>query len=322
MPKEFLLHFFTPVVKVVDKILQVKNFIAIIRDCGGGIGDHVAMTTILPQLEEKYKKKIIVLSDQKPVFENNPRVRLCFNTAHLPEKVKFIISQIISKNHFKAIFEFAVPLSKYASFEEKVKTDGHGRHLAEIYSMHFGFNLKFDNVHAEMFLSKEEEQRFLKKFDFLKPDTYAVTHSIGKMTYTPNKDWGKDKLQKIINLGNGMIRWVQVGLKTDPQLAGAVDLRGRTDIRELAFVLKNAAFIVCQEGLYTHMADAVGTRCYTIYSGFLFHEISSYPSIIPIWHRVPCAPCWLKTPCPYNKECLESIRPEKVWNIIKQKEKL
>jgi lipopolysaccharide transport system ATP-binding protein len=61
-----------------------------------------------------------------------------------------------------------------------------------------------------------------------------------------------------------------------------------------------------------HIAAAAGTPAVVIFGGFEHPVGSSYPGNIDLFTQLPCSPCWLKTPCPYDRECLRRISPEAV----------
>lgn len=69
------------------------------------------------------------------------------------------------------------------------------------------------------------------------PKNFAIIQPIGKTTYTPNKEWGFDKFQNVVEKTKE-INWVQSGLKD------VLDLRGETkSLRELAFLISKADFV-------------------------------------------------------------------------------
>ena len=49
-----------------------------------------------------------------------------------------------------------------------------------------------------------------------------------------------------------------------------------------------------------------------IYGGYIDPVATGYPGHINLYSPVECAPCWLRTPCPYAKKCLHQITPDQV----------
>lgn len=105
----------------------------------------------------------------------------------------------------------------------------------------------------------------------------------------------------------------------DP-IPGAADLRGRTpDLRRLAYLVSRAGFVLCLEGLYNHMAAAFRTPAFVVCSGFTHPELAAYPDsvLLSAAEQPPCAPCWLRTPCPVpGKPCMAGLTPEFVAAAI------
>jgi ADP-heptose:LPS heptosyltransferase len=67
-----------------------------------------------------------------------------------------------------------------------------------------------------------------------------------------------------------------------------------------------------------HIAAAVGTPSVVIYGGYTDPECTGYAGNINLYSPVPCAPCWLRSPCPYDKKCLHQILPNQVEAAVKQ----
>ena len=53
-----------------------------------------------------------------------------------------------------------------------------------------------------------------------------------------------------------------------------------------------------------------------IYGGYETPVTSCYEGNINLYTRLSCSPCWLKTPCPYEKKCLAMIHPEMVIEAV------
>ena len=170
----------------------------------------------------------------------------------------------------------------------------------------------------KIYFSKDEIKIYEKKFEFL-PKNFAIIQPIGKITYTPNKEWGFDKFQNVVEKTKE-INWVQSGLKDDLLLKDVLDLRGETkSLRELAFLISKADFVLCLEGLLNHLAAAVNTKSFVVFSGFHPVEIAKYDTSIAIAKvpQVECSPCWLLENCPKEeKYCTEDILVEDVVGMV------
>ena len=97
-------------------------------------------------------------------------------------------------------------------------------------------------------------------------------------------------------------------------------MRGRTKtLRELAYVVSKSNFILSNEGLLNHLAAAVNTKSFVVFSGFHPVEIAKYDTTVAISKvpQVECSPCWLRENCPKEeKYCTEDILVEDVVESV------
>jgi ADP-heptose:LPS heptosyltransferase len=102
-------------------------------------------------------------------------------------------------------------------------------------------------------------------------------------------------------------------------LDNVIDMRGETkSLRELAYLLKGALFVLSNEGMYNHLSAAVGAKSFTVFGGFHPVEIALYSTTTPLVQKeIPsCAYCWLTSPCPYRSDkelpCFKKLLPSDV----------
>jgi ADP-heptose:LPS heptosyltransferase len=76
------------------------------------------------------------------------------------------------------------------------------------------------------------------------------------------KWWETARYQEVVNHFRGRIQFVQVGAVGDhhPKLEGVIDLRGRTDLRQLIRLVHHAQGVLCPVTALMHLAAAVETR--------------------------------------------------------------
>ena len=105
-----------------------------------------------------------------------------------------------------------------------------------------------------------------------------------------------------------------------------IDLRGKTNISDLAAVIASCDLHVGPDSGPVHIAAAFGVPAVVIWGGYITPETCCYDGNINLYTPLACSPCWLATPCPYEKKCLEMIQPEKVieavWNLWNSRELL
>lgn len=83
----------------------------------------------------------------------------------------------------------------------------------------------------------------------------------GKRDFTI-KWWAHDRYQAVIDHFDGKIQFVQVGERghEHPPLANTIDLRGKTDLRQLIRLVHHAQGVLCPVTLVMHLAAAVEVR--------------------------------------------------------------
>jgi len=97
----------------------------------------------------------------------------------------------------------------------------------------------------------------------------------------------------------------------------SVNLAGKTDIGQLAGVLKRCQVLVTNDTGTQHVATAVGTRVVLISVGpVFFRETGPYGEGHLIFQaKLPCAPCSFHSAC-LNPVCKEKIRAQLVYRTL------
>ncbi len=128
----------------------------------------------------------------------------------------------------------------------------------------------------------------------------------GKMDYTI-KWWSHERFQSVVDYFRGKILFVQVGEKghRHPPLDGVLDLRGKTDLRELVRLVHHSQGVLCPVTLLMHLAAAVepaagmpGNRaCVVVAGGREPSQWEAYPhhQFIHTNGSLPCCDkggCW------------------------------
>ena len=299
---------------IVNSILNFLNIFIIYR-IGNSIGDQLCMSAVVRSLSNQYPHKIFIISSFPEIFENNPRISKNFGVLgsglYLSRVLRFLSGPNLENFLFK---------NDKFTYEDYMRRFGRNMHLVQAHSMHFKFNLDYSEIVNEIYFSEIEINEYTKKFSL--PTSYAVVQPNAKTTYTPNKQWGLHNYQEVI-LKCKHIHWIQVGVPGDSLLKGTENYIGKTSFRELAFIIKNASFVIADEGLLNHIASAFMTKSLVVQSGFTPIEISKYDSSIPIVSnpQVECAPCWITEKCPKKKKyCTEQISVNQIIETIKRVE--
>jgi ADP-heptose:LPS heptosyltransferase len=127
-----------------------------------------------------------------------------------------------------------------------------------------------------------------------------------------NREWYQERFQELCAQLRSDVRVVQVGSASDIRLEGAIDLRGKTNLRQTAAVLANSMVFVGLVGFVMHLARAVNCRSVIIYGGREKPNITGYVANKNLYQQVRCAPCWLRNKCEFNHKCMDMITVEHV----------
>jgi len=133
--------------------------------------------------------------------------------------------------------------------------------------------------------------------------------------WTPNKQWPAEYWLQLINRLPAEWKVVEVGtesaLEQAPDHPGWRSLVGRTDLEEYISCFRRANGFVGPVSSGMHLAHAYKLPSVIIVGGYEAAHFP-YPLARQLGSDLPCAPCWLRTPCPYDRRCLREITPEQV----------
>lgn len=133
-----------------------------------------------------------------------------------------------------------------------------------------------------------------------------------------NKQWFDGRMQRVADRFAGRFPIIQIGAPEDPPLQGALDLRGRTSLRETAALLAQARLFVGTVGFSMHLARAVDCPAVIIYGGREPPEKTGYPCNLNIARRPACSPCWQRNRCDHDRVCMADISIDDVVTGVEQ----
>jgi len=299
--------FFKLISNITNKVLETFD-IKIIFRIGNSKGDQLCMTFAARYIKNSKNTKIIVVSSNPIFFLNNKNIWKNYSAKFNPILINRLLRKISGKRILH--FFFTSELDSYESYMKKNKL-----HLIEAHSLHF---LPIDRnlIKNEIFFSKEELRIFQLKFLGFK--NFALIQPNAKSTYTANKQWALSNFQAVVD-NIKEINWIQVGIRNDNLLKNVTDFRGKTDDRELFYLVKKSRFVFSNEGYLNHIASAFDKTSFVIQSGFSDKSIATYQNTFFFTsEKCPKAPCWILNDCNIpNKPCLSGINPHTVVKTIK-----
>lgn len=301
-----------PLSGIVNFLLKNLNIFIIYR-IGEAIGDQLCITAVVRLIHQQYPFKIVVISSYPEIFYNNPRVWKNIGV----KKNRYYLSRVLRQLSGAQLENFLFNNSKvtYVNF---MRLNGHDIHLTQAHSLHFKHSINFNEIENEIYFSENEIKSYKNQFKL--PLNFSLINPLGKSSYTPNKNWGFENFQNLVNLSDN-INWIQVGLPRDKKLFGVVDCYKNITLRELFYLTSKAKFILAEEGLLNHIASAFKTKSYVVHSGFSQVSLANYQNTILISKHSACefAPCWKLEECGVkHKPCIFGITPNSVLESIVQ----
>jgi ADP-heptose:LPS heptosyltransferase len=136
-------------------------------------------------------------------------------------------------------------------------------------------------------------------------------------SWTPNKDWMTDYWVDLINRLVGEFEVVDIGTASSQEIDISneryVDLRGRTNLSQMVTLIARSDLHIGPVSGPVHIAAATDVPCVVIYGGYEHPNCSSYRWNTNLYTALPCSPCWLRTPCPFDRKCLSQIDVDRVY---------
>jgi ADP-heptose:LPS heptosyltransferase len=285
---------------------------------GGGLGDTLLLTALFRQLRSRGSRICAARSDFPELFFNNPDIDLVITGRGYPKAARF---WRFSRGPGPRLPQFCFNpfLLKGSRFifrllgepGRPVYGDPPSGHIIDEMAKSVGIG-RLDSRVPRLFPTPGELAR-------AEPFAGGVAiQSSGKTSHTPNKEWGVEKFQGLVDALRDRCALVQLGTTGEPPLDGTMDLRGKTTLRQVAAILARSKVFVGQVGGLMHIARAVGTRGVIVYTGYEAPEQSGYEENINIYHHHELSPCWRREPCPHCREVAESITVEEVLAAVER----
>lgn len=215
------------------------------------MGDVILGTTICRELKQEFPGCEIHFYVNKlygPLLANNPYIDIVRESEWaFPDS---LFMEMANEN-FDRIY---TPYQVRGECNMWHQQEAHRRqHLLDFYWKRMGFHRHIEDRECYLFPSEEDFLVAEKKISFDVP-RIAIHSTSGVAT----KDWGKfdDLVEEFRKAGYGCI---QVGGGEDKLVRGAVDLRGKLSLMELAAFLSKCALFIGLDSGVSYMADAMKT---------------------------------------------------------------
>ena len=240
----------------------------------------------------------------------NPRGRIIFYT-NFPQ----LVDGLPYIDSVRPSAEAPQELRIFPTYEQSIPPQ---RHLTRL----FGdwLDVDIDDVRPDCVLDKGLRERFRREWARLPRPWIVISRKSGP--WTPNKDWPAPLWEELVDGLLDRATVIEIGTNPPERRSRSepnfVDLIGRTSLLELVAVIAAADLHVGPISGPVHVAAAFRVPSVVIYGGYEHPCGTSYEGNVSLYSPVPCAPCWLQTPCPYGKKCLHQIEPASVLAAVDQ----
>ena len=266
----------------------------------GGLGDDLLCTIPIHEWLQRGAKRIWFVSRHPELYRFDSRVRV------LPENPAFFVlvrrlkrePRFLSYSEFDATSDRDTPPHRHIAAEMCARAGLTGRVALRPY---------LALTDAELVGASHASGAL-------------VVQAAGLDAAAPmkNKQWPASRMQSVVDRFASRMPVIQIGSAQDPVLAGALDLRGKTSLRESAALLARARLFVGIAGFPMHLARAVDCPSVIVYGGREPPHATGYSCNQNVTSTPACSPCWQRNRCDFDRVCLEGIAAEDVIAAIER----
>ena len=316
----------------IDKS-QVKRILMITLS---NVGDIILTTPVIRALSKEFPEArldVMVGPQGKEIFDHDPRVfKVIIYDKHMPIAEKRRLQLKLKKLHYdlvvdirNTVFPLLIgPKYRTATIQKFPRSITHKR-------MHHLYRLKsvgIDNLEELPYIhvTKEDDEqvdRLLRANGITDP---IVVINAGAKSHL--KRWTADGFAKVADrlITEDSANVVFVGLKEDEPIVKEVtarmkhkghDLIGKTNIRQLAGLLKRSKLLITNDSAPLHLGCAVGTKVLALFGPTDHRKYGPTGEFdVVIREKLSCAPCE-RAECVRNYECMRLISSDAVFDAAK-----
>lgn len=316
----------------IDKS-QVKRILVITLS---NIGDIILTTPVIRTLSKEFSDAridVMVGPNGKEIFEKDPRIfKLVIYDKHMPIAEKRRLQLKLKKLKYDLVVDlrntiFPILLGpKYRTGTIQHFPKGlihkRDRHLYRLRSL----DIKDLKVSSYIYIPKEDEEYIsglLKEDNVAKP--IAVINAGAKSHI---KRWTTEGFANVCDrlMSECGVGVVFVGTEEDNNVVNEIinkmknkpyNFVTRTNIRQLANLLKNAKLLITNDSAPLHLGCAVGVKVLALFGPTdpkKYGPTGEFDVVIN--KKLSCSPCE-SAKCKYNYECMKSITPDEVFETAK-----
>lgn len=316
-------RFMTPIRWLFERWMRQKNLVVLYCVMGNGIGDALALSTILKALFDKDGTRGVVFSLCPDLFWNNPMVVKNLSYHAMSSLKRSLLKSLLRSLRGQSVICFGgevwtlgtSPFSHWTIDERRVPGVAWiNRLLPDGYPP-----IDLAGAKPAIYFSAEEQASFSQKFEAIDRPFGLVKATVGlnRPKSTALKDWSIAGFLTVV-AENQSINWLQVGDAGEPVLPGAYNLLGQTSLREVLWLLSQSCVLVSVEGFLTHASAAFDVPTVVPFTGIHDAKGLLYPCTIPVLPEpMPaCDPCWQEECSMPGMPCRTNIQIDRVVTAV------
>ncbi|MBP7703534.1 MAG: lipopolysaccharide heptosyltransferase II [Candidatus Hydrothermia bacterium] len=304
------------------------------------LGDAVFNLPFLMKLSEKHEVTVVTKESLKELYFK-------FNTITFRNKEELYKKHLKLRGKYDAYIvtpvSFSSALAAYLartrvrigfSFDMRdslltkkipIPKEWKQRHTTETYALLYSEFFSPSEVEFYMEIPKElctKATKILEEYNLNRKTFIAIAPFT---QFGTAKEWGEENYLNLVNLLSSIgIRTVILGTKSEIQRASyfkgnsIMNLAGKTSLWDAACIATHSlAFVGGDSGL-THLAALCGARTIAIFGPTPVEWTKPIGKTVEtLYTKLPCTPCE-KRECPKGiKACMNSVKPQEVFEIIR-----
>lgn len=306
----------TPVRIAFEHYMAQKKLVLIYCVMGNGLGDALTIASILGGLNRKLGTRGIVFSMCPALFESNPNVVSNLSYHAMPSWKRSLFKMLLRSLRGPAVLcvggEVWTVGTNPLDTRDLAKRREKGWNWLEKLLPDYRPPLDYAKIRPEIHFSDAELAEFREKFTHI-PRPFALlkaTVGFNRPTGAYLKNWDAPKLTWLV-AQTLQANWVQIGESGEDEIPGCLDLRGKTSLREIMWLVSQAKFMLSVEGFITHLGAAFDIPTITPLTGAYDPATFIYENTIPLLAdpMPPCAPCWQERCTQPTMLCRDNIDP-------------
>jgi len=262
-----------------------------------GIGDNICTTPIIRAIHQKYDNyEITLIASYSEIFKNNPYIDNIIQSGTRE-----------ARNLIRHKLDYPI---RYRMVDDIMNEEDTQRNIF----LARKFGLDISSINNEIYLLPMEIE-WAKNFITNYKPAILLQSSSCKLG---GKQWAKDKWEELIKRLD-CYDFLLVGSYTDTLIKGAVDLRGKTTLREAISLLSVSNLFVGIDSFLNHATNALGTKGVVLF-GSSNPNMWGYKENINIYSKIECSPCFSEKSreCTSDNLCMKGISVNEVEAAIKR----